>query len=128
MVNGKQLLILFDGHCKLCNFSVQFIGKRAPAELFAFEPLQSEQAKEILARYNVPPGTNSMVLIEEGKVYLRSTAALRIARRLRGLWPLLYVAIVIPAPLRDPLYDFIARHRARWFGTTETCSVLEKEN
>lgn len=124
-------LVLFDGVCNLCNASVNFVIDRDPSGYFKFASLQSEAARGHLARCGPaftptdPPA--SIVLIEGGACYRQSTAALRIARRLRGLWPLLYGFIIVPRPLRDAIYDWIARNRYRWFGRRDTCRIPTPE-
>ena len=115
--------ILFDGVCNLCNASVNFVIDRDPDGLFQFAALQSQFAEGLVEQFGVGQGLDTIVLVESGKVYDRSTAALRIARRLQGPWPLLYAGIVIPKFLRDAIYRFIARNRYRWFGQTEQCRV-----
>ena len=121
-------LVLFDGVCNLCNSSVQFIIARDPSARFRFAPLQSRSARTLIEQSGIrAPLPDSLLLIERGHAYLRSTAALRIARRLRFPWPLLYVLIAVPRPLRDCIYDFIARRRYRWFGTRDSCMVPTPE-
>ena len=66
---------------------------------------------------------DSVVLLEEGRIHVRSAAALRIARQLRFPWPLAWIFIIVPRPIRDWVYDVIARHRYRWFGKREECMV-----
>ena len=112
--------MLFDGVCNLCNGAVRFILARDPAARFQFASLQSEAARRLLGE-NAPEET--IVLREGGKIYSQSTAALRIARELRVPWPLLYAFIVVPRPLRDAIYDWVARHRYQWFGKREVCMV-----
>lgn len=121
-------LILFDGVCNLCNSSVNFIIDRDPDGYFKFATLQDEAAQPILARYGLSTAyTDSIVLIEDGRCYRQSDAALRIARHLRGAWPLLSHFSVLPRPLRDALYDWIARNRYRWFGQRDTCRIPTPE-
>ena len=115
-------LILFDGVCNLCSFWVRFVIRRDPKKEFRFAPLQSAAGQETLRRLALGGGEpHTMVFVEEGKAYLKSSAALRIVRRIGGLWPLVFVFIVIPAPARDFFYDWVARNRYRWFGRKETC-------
>ena len=116
-------VILFDDVCNLCNASVNFVIDRDPDGFFQFAALQSDFAAGLVNTYGVGQGLDTIVLVESGKVYDRSTAALRIAKRLTGPWPLLYAGIVIPKFLRDSIYRFIARNRYRWFGQTEACRV-----
>jgi predicted DCC family thiol-disulfide oxidoreductase YuxK len=112
----------------MCNAFVQFIIARDPAEHFRFAALESEAARRVLGEVAARgPLPESVALIDQGRVYTRSTAALRIARRLRFPWPLTYALIVAPRPLRDLIYDAIARHRYRWFGKRDACMVPTPE-
>jgi predicted DCC family thiol-disulfide oxidoreductase YuxK len=117
-------VVLFDGVCNLCNGIVRFIVARDPAGHFHFASLQSDAARRLLQEA-VPPET--IVLIEEGKSYSKSAAALRIARGMRFPWPLLYAFAMVPRPLRDLVYDWVARHRYGWFGRQETCMLPAPE-
>jgi predicted DCC family thiol-disulfide oxidoreductase YuxK len=124
-------VILFDGICNLCNNSVQFVIRRDRAKQFRFASLQSEYGKQFLAIHQLPQTDyNSFILFENNTVFTRSTAALKVVRKLNGGWPVLYTLIVVPRFLRDFLYDLIARNRYRWFGKRETCWVptLELKN
>ena len=122
-------IVLFDGVCNLCSASVTFILKRDPKGLFRFAALQSEAGRNIFEKFGIPfaEPPASIVLVEGGKAYSESTAALRIARRLSGLWPLLYAGIVIPRPIRDAAYRWVARNRYRWFGKKDACMVPTPE-
>jgi predicted DCC family thiol-disulfide oxidoreductase YuxK len=120
--------VLFDGECNLCNGTVQFIIKRDRRSRFRFAALQSEAGKAMLQEHRLPPeALDTIVLIADGRAYTRSNAALGIARRLDGLWPLCYAAVVIPRFLRNRVYDLIARNRYRWFGKREECMVPTPE-
>lgn len=117
-------IILFDGVCNLCSGSVNFIIKRDDDGAFKFAPLQSEAGVRFVEEYNIQDeGLETFVLVEDGNAYTRSTAALRALRRLGGLWGLLYVFIVIPTPMRDAVYNFVARNRYRWFGKQDECMI-----
>jgi predicted DCC family thiol-disulfide oxidoreductase YuxK len=117
-------VILFDGMCPFCSGSVRFILNRDHRRSFTFAPLQSSAADELLSGVDTRSGAlDSLVLVENGQSYAQSTAALRIVRKLSGLWPLLYVLIVCPPPLRDLVYDGFARNRYRWFGRHDVCFV-----
>jgi predicted DCC family thiol-disulfide oxidoreductase YuxK len=129
-------LVLFDGVCNLCSALVTFVIDRDPGAVFRFASLQSAAGQAALRAHGrvTEPGEqrvqgapDTVVLIEDGHVYERSTAALRVARRLRGPWPALYALVVVPRPLRDAVYRWIARHRYAWFGRTETCRVPTPE-
>ena len=123
LYNGNPLpdrLILFDGVCNLCSTSVRFVIRRDPNARFQFAALQSDVGHDLAQQYDIA-NLESVVLIQQGEVYQKSSAALRIARQLNGLWPLLYVFIIIPRPFRDYVYDFVGRRRYHWFGKTEAC-------
>lgn len=122
-------VLLFDGVCNLCNGAVAFVIRRDARARFRFAPLQSPAADALLASLGVSRAglPDSFVLVEDGRVHLRSTAALRVARGLRFPWPLLGVLLVVPRFLRDPLYDFVARNRYRWFGKRDECMVPTAE-
>jgi predicted DCC family thiol-disulfide oxidoreductase YuxK len=126
----ERPILLFDGVCNLCNRTVQFVIDRDPAGVVRFAPLQSDAARRVLAARGraAPEGElDSVLLVEGARVYERSDAALRVARRLRGGWPLLYAFIVVPRSARDLVYRFVAKHRYRWFGRTEACRVPTPE-
>ena len=120
----SHLLILFDGVCNLCNGFVQFVIARDPHARFQFGALQSSSARRVLEAHETPhPLPDSIVLVEDGKVYTQSTAALRIARHLSFPFPLAFGLLVVPRPLRDGMYAWVARHRFRWFGRRDHCMV-----
>lgn len=114
---GINYIILFDGTCKLCNNVVRFITKNDSIGIFCFVPLESEKGAQYLNRYNKKNvNKGSVLLIQDEKIFTKSNAVLHILKCLDGLWPLFYVFIVVPGFIRDPVYDFIAKYRYRWFG------------
>lgn len=121
-------LILFDGVCNLCSGAVQFVLRRDVRARFRFASLQSAAGRAVLAKAGAL-GTvpDSIVLVMGGRVQVKSGAALAIARGLRWPWPLLSAFWLVPYPLRDLVYDWIARNRYRWFGKTEQCWVPTQE-
>ncbi len=122
MMNGRSV-VLFDGVCNLCNGFVRFIIKRDKEDNFLFASLQSSEAKQLLDDHAAGKSLTTIVLIENGKIYTRSTAALRICRRLSGGWPLLYGLIIIPTFIRNGVYNFVAKFRYRFFGKKDHCMV-----
>jgi len=114
-------IILFDGVCNFCDSSVQFIIKYDQAAYFQFASIQSEAGQALLAQYEVPENIDSVILIEQGKVYFESTAALKICRRLDGFWPVCYILIMIPPSIRNTMYRLFAKNRYRLFGRKEEC-------
>ncbi|OLY91252.1 Predicted thiol-disulfide oxidoreductase YuxK, DCC family [Cnuella takakiae] len=120
---GDHPIILFDGVCNLCNSTVQFVIRNDKNGVFRFASLQSESGKHLLAQTGLKDDMGSVVLVESGRVYRYSTAALHIARRLDGAWPLLYGLMIVPPFIRNGVYRFIAKNRYRWFGQKQTCWV-----
>ena len=117
-------VILFDGVCNLCNGAVQFVIKRDRSARFRFAALQSAAAAPLLAAAGSrQPLPDSIVLVEDGRVWTRSTAALRIARGLTFPWSAAYALIAVPRPLRDWVYDLVAKNRYGWFGRRDSCMV-----
>ncbi len=124
----NKAIILFDGVCNLCNSSVNLVIRRDKKNYFQFAPLQSDVAKQLLKNQNTPLSkTESMVLLENGKIFFKSSAALRTARHLGGLYPLFYGLIIIPTFIRNAVYDLISRNRYKWFGKRETCMLPTEE-
>ncbi len=115
-------IILFDGVCNLCNSAVNFIIDRDIQDCFVFAPLQSRAGQRLLAQFSLPEDyLHSLILIEEGKIYQKSTAALHIARRLIFPWSMLYVFLAVPVFFRDWIYQLIAKYRYKIFGKSPTC-------
>jgi len=125
---GEHPVVLFDGVCSFCNSSVNFIIDHDPSALFRFAPLQSETGKGFLLQSGLmDKKIDSIVLIENGKAFTRSTAALRIARKLSFPFNLLALFQMIPPLVRDGVYDWIARNRYRWFGREKSCRIPTPE-
>ena len=120
-------VVLFDGTCNFCNAAVQFIVDRERDDALQFASLESAVAAELLADAPKARDADTIVLVEDGRVYTHSTAALRIARRLRAPWRWLTAFALVPAFVRDAVYRGFARRRYRWFGKSETCRVPTPE-
>ena len=125
MISPKNnSIILFDGVCNLCNSSVQFIIRNDPKKLFLFASLQSDAASKILLQFRIKKlDLTSILFIENGQIYDRSTAVLKISRKLKGGYPLLYGFIIIPRFMRDWMYQQLANNRYKWFGKKDICMV-----
>lgn len=124
----RHALLFFDGVCSLCNGFVNFIIDNDPEARIKMAALQSEAARPYLEAFGQDPGAlDSVVLIESGRLYRRSTAALRAARHLQPPWPFLYAFIALPRPLRDAVYDWIAANRYDWFGKRDACRMPTPE-
>ena len=121
-------ILLFDGVCNLCDGAVQFVIKHDSKNKLRFAALQSEIGQQILEHFNLPKeDIFSVILVENEKVYLRSNAALRMYKNMGGLWQALYFFIIVPRPIRDLVYDFIAKNRYKWFGEKEECMIPTPE-
>jgi predicted DCC family thiol-disulfide oxidoreductase YuxK len=115
-------VILFDGVCNLCSGSVQFIIKHDPEHYFHFASLQSAFGQDVLVKYKLPAADfDSFILLDNDQVYTKSTAALRVVKKLNGLWPSLYGLVIIPRFIRNAVYNLIAKNRYKWFGKQEAC-------
>lgn len=121
-------ILLFDGVCNLCNGAVQWVIARDPSARFRFASLQSEAGRALLAKHGLPEGAlDTVVLVDGDAHFTKSDAALAVARRLGGAWSLLAVFSLVPRPLRDAVYDWVARNRyARW-GKRAECWVPTAE-
>ena len=132
-------VVLFDGVCNFCDASVNFVIEHDRQGYFKFAPLQSEAGSKLatehgLASETAEPRTgddlipiDSVILVEDGKAYTHSTAALRIVRKLSGAWPLLYAFIVVPKAIRDFFYRLFAKYRYRLFGRKDQCMLPSPE-
>ena len=117
-------LVLFDGVCQFCNSSVNFMIRKDNTDYFRFLPLQSELGQKIIKQFNLDPeNLQTVILLENKRIYTRSTAALRIARKLKGGWKLFYGFVIIPAFIRDAVYNVISRNRYKWWGKHDSCMV-----
>lgn len=116
-------VVLFDGVCNFCNGAVNWIIAHDPQAKFTFAPLQSEFGSEMRRKFGIADDVDSIILIENGQAYTHSSAALRIAKTLGGIWSLGYVGIIVPRRIRDWFYKWFARNRYRWFGKQEQCML-----
>jgi predicted DCC family thiol-disulfide oxidoreductase YuxK len=133
-------VVLFDGVCNFCDASVNFVIEHDREGYFKFAPLQSETGRELAAKHGLESGgtkadsqadglipIDSVILIENGRAFTHSTAALRIAKRLGGIWSWAYALIVVPKPIRDFLYRLLARYRYSFFGRKDQCTLPTPE-
>lgn len=116
-------IVLFDGVCNFCNGAVNFIISHDPDKKFRFAPLQSEIGQELQEKHGIGDDIDSIVLVENDKAYTHSTAGLRVARTMGGIWSLAYVFIIVPAPIRDFFYRTFAKNRYRLFGRQDACML-----
>jgi predicted DCC family thiol-disulfide oxidoreductase YuxK len=127
-MNSSQPVILFDGVCNLCNRGVQFIIKKDKKKHFRFASLQGKAGQEFLKKFDLPASVfNSFILIDEDKIYTRSSAGLRVAKKLGGALKLLYGFMIVPRFIRDAVYNLIAKNRYKWFGRKDECMIPTPE-
>jgi len=120
----EPAILLFDGVCNLCNHSVQWVIKYDKARNFRFTSQQSDYGQALLKQHQLSDALlQTLILIENGKAYTQSTAVLRVTRKMDGLWPVLYPLIFVPRPIRDMVYNYIAKKRYDWFGKMDACMV-----
>ncbi|MCH8190762.1 MAG: DUF393 domain-containing protein [Chloroflexi bacterium] len=118
----NRLIVLYDGVCNFCNAGVSFVVARDPEGRLTFEPLQSELGQTLLEKFGLSTGdSQTMVLVEGDRHYTRSSAALRIARRLKWPWPMLFGFMAVPPIIRDAVYNVIATNRYKWWGRMDSC-------
>jgi len=128
MENEETPILLFDGICNLCNGTVLFLIKRDPKGKLKFAALQSESGQEFLHKFGLSNSHfDSFVLIKGDRYFLKSTAGLQVLREFGGIWKLFYYLIIIPRPLRDFIYNGIAKSRYRVFGKRENCMLPSPE-
>ena len=114
----NKAVIIFDESCKLCNNAVRFIIRHDRKKRFCFIPLGTVKADEYIKLYYggiTEKGT--MAFITKGRIYFKSDAVLRILRYLDGFWPVLFIFLIVPGFIRDPVYDIVAKYRYKWFGS-----------
>jgi predicted DCC family thiol-disulfide oxidoreductase YuxK len=128
MVENLNGIILFDGVCNFCNTSINTIIRFDKKKYFRFAPIQSDMGKFLMQKYGLDPVKfDSVILVDDEKAYVFSSAILHIARKLGGIYSLAYIFILVPKFIRDPLYKFIARNRYKWWGKKESCMIPTPE-
>ncbi len=121
-------LVLFDGVCNFCEWTVQFIYRHDQKGIYHFCALQSPAGQRLLKDLDLPTSDfKTLVLLENGKIYTQSTAVLRISRHFSGLMKLLYVFLIVPKFIRNYVYEFISNNRYRWFGQKDVCMTPTPE-
>lgn len=119
---AQSPVLLFDGVCNLCNATVQFVIRQDPEGIFQFASLQSEAGQAFLKKFKLPTDElNTVVLVDDDKAYTRSDVVLQISKKLGGWWRLMQLFYIVPRPVRNVVYDWIARNRYRWFGKKDEC-------
>lgn len=115
-----QQIVFFDGICVLCNGFVDFLlGRELPEDL-KFASLQGQTAQQVFSK---PPELASIIFYDRGAVCSHSTAVFKILQNLPGVWKFFAVFLLLPASLRDWVYNGVAKRRYQWFGTREVCRM-----
>jgi predicted DCC family thiol-disulfide oxidoreductase YuxK len=121
-------VILFDGVCNFCNKTINFIIGQDKNKVFRFAPLQSDTARSLLEKHELPKEKmDSFILIDKDKAYKSSTAGLKLFNKLPWYWKWTQIFWIVPRFLRDGVYNFIAKNRYKWFGKKEKCMVPTPE-
>jgi len=123
MPDPEKKIILFDGVCNLCNGVVRFIIRHDKNDQFRFASLQGKVGRLNLMKFNLTDDLNSFVLIDQNKIYTRSTGALLVCRHLGTPWKYLYILIIVPPFIRDTVYKILSRYRYQWFGKKAACPL-----
>lgn len=126
MPQENQTILFFDGICGLCNRIVDFVLAREERHILKFSPLQSEFAKKLLPS-ELTENLDSLVVLEDGKILLKSDAVLAICRTMGGVWKAFLIFKGIPKFIRDFLYDLVAKNRYSTFGKKESCRMPTAE-
>jgi predicted DCC family thiol-disulfide oxidoreductase YuxK len=116
-------IVLFDGVCNFCNFWVNFLIDQDKSKKFKFAAYQSDIGQSLLTSAGYTQMPESVMFIYKGKSYTSSSAVLSIAREMPHFWKLLYVFILIPPFIRNPLYNWVAKNRYKWFGKQDACRI-----
>ena len=125
---SKHKIILFDGVCNLCNSSVNFVIRNDKKGVFKFAPIQSDFGEIALKKHRInSKDTDSIILIDDDNYYIKSSAALYIAKNLSGAYPLLFCFMLVPKFMRNWVYDFVAKNRYKWYGKKESCMIPTPE-
>jgi predicted DCC family thiol-disulfide oxidoreductase YuxK len=125
---AEKPIILFDGVCNFCNAGVNFVIRQDKKNIFRFAALQSGTGRRLAEQYDLPKKDfDSFILIENDKVYNRSSAGLKVFNRLPWYWKWTQLFSIVPKTVRDAMYDFIARKRYKWFGKKEECMIPTPE-
>lgn len=124
----QQSILLIDGVCHLCQNITRYVVRHDHKRKFSFAALQSEAGRRLLSAGGLSEsGRDSFVLVEKGRYYTKSGAALRVMKGLGGFRSLAYALIIVPRPIRDSVYGWVARNRYRWFGQSDSCLMPTKE-
>lgn len=121
-------ILLFDADCILCNKSVQYILKHDSKKIFQFASLQSDFGQKFLEKHNFPQNVYATVIYVKGdSIYIKSSAAIRAFASLNSLFKPFILALIIPVPIRDLVYNLIAKNRKHFFKNQTSCLIPSEE-
>jgi len=128
-LSKDKQLVLFDGVCNLCNSSVNYVIKHDKGNIFKFAPLQGETGKKIINKFNLDTSQTDSILLysDEKGLKIKSSAAMAIASKLGFPRNLLSIFYIIPPFMRNWVYDYVAKHRYKWYGRKDTCMIPTPE-
>ncbi len=120
--------MFYDGVCALCDRSVRLLIRIDRRRVLSYAPLQGETFARLAERVDLPAGLDSMVYVrgldtDEPQVFVYSDGSLQILRDVGGFWRVVSWLRVVPRPLRNAVYRWIARHRYKWFGRYDECRL-----
>ncbi len=127
--DSEQPILFFDGLCNLCNQFVQAVIKHDKQGVFRFSSLQSSAGQQVQEHILKESGAvpDSLVLLYKGRIYIKSAAALKTASLLKGVYTVLTIGYILPRPIRDAIYDIVAKYRYKWFGRRNECMIPTPE-
>jgi predicted DCC family thiol-disulfide oxidoreductase YuxK len=123
MQKAKRVILFFDGYCNLCNGAVRFVLNNEKSQMLEFASLQGQTAQKLLPT-SLP---DSLVMWVDGKMYVESSAALKLIPYLKWYFQVLRILWIFPAVIRNAVYRFIAKYRIRWFGSSPYCAVMQPQ-
>ncbi|MEW9667979.1 thiol-disulfide oxidoreductase DCC family protein [Ammoniphilus sp. 3BR4] len=127
MEEKQGKIILFDGVCNFCNFWINRLITLDKREVFRFASLQSDAGKALREKYHITSELDSVILLDDGRYYTESMAILRICKNLGGGWRILYVLKIVPDPIRNGMYRWVAKNRYRLWGKQDYCMMPTPE-
>lgn len=120
-MNATRPILIFDGVCNICSLGVRIVLRHDRAGAFDFAFAQGPVGAALKRRHGMPDNLETVTVVDGARVYVKSDAALYVARRLPFPWPLLGLLRLLPRAWRDRLYDLVARNRYDWFGRRDAC-------
>ena len=127
IADNNENIVFYDGKCALCNRFVQILLNLDHEKRLKFSSLQGNLAKEVL-NHQLMENMDSIVFLKGGNIYTHSMAVIRILKEIGGFWQLMMIFALIPRPLRDGIYQYVAHNRYQWFGSLDYCAILDDKD